>query len=75
VVPEAAVMRDGEERFVFVATAERRFERRDVRLGRSAGGYVEIADGVEVGDEVVVEGAFLLKSAAAEESLGGGHHH
>ncbi len=75
VVPEGAVVRDGEDLLVFVATAEHRYERREVRAGRRAGGYVEIAGEVEPGEAVVVEGAFLLKSALSKESLGGGHDH
>ncbi|MCP3960122.1 MAG: hypothetical protein GY719_19935 [bacterium] len=80
VVPEGALVRDGDDLFVFVAAGERRFERRDVRAGRKAGGDVEIlpeqgSEGIAPGDAVVVEGAFLLKSAAARESLGGGHDH
>ena len=75
VVPEGAVVRDGEEHLVFVAAGELRYERREIRIGRQAGGYVEVAGGIEPGDLVVVEGAFLLKSALSKESLGGGHEH
>jgi cobalt-zinc-cadmium efflux system membrane fusion protein len=80
VVPEGAVQRDGDTHFVFVAAPEpggisHRFERRDVRAGRRAGGWVEITGGLETGAEVVVEGAFVLKSAAAKDSLGEGHAH
>ena len=76
VVPEGAVIRDGDDRSVFVARGgEHRYERRDVRVGRRAGGYVEILRGLEVGEPVVVKGAFLLKSAASKDSLGGGHTH
>lgn len=75
VVPEGAVVRDGGEVLVFVAAGERRFERREIRIGRRAGGYVEVLAGIGAGDPVVVEGGFLLKSALAKESLGGGHEH
>jgi len=75
VVPESAVTRDGDESIIFIAAGERRFERREVHLGRRAGGYVEIVDGLEPDAEVVVEGVFLLKSAVSKESLGGGHQH
>lgn len=75
VVPEGAVVRDGEERFVFVAAGEHRFERREIHIGRQAGGYIEVTGAIEPGDSVVVEGAFLLKSALSKESLGGGHDH
>lgn len=75
VVPEGALVRDGGEQLVFIAAGERRFERREVLAGRRAGGQIEILDGVEAGESVVVEGAFLLKSALSKESLGGGHDH
>lgn len=75
VVPDGAVVRDGEEFVVFVAVGERRYERRDVRIGQASGGFVEILGGLELGELVVVEGSFLLKSAASKESLGGGHSH
>ena len=71
VVPEGAVVRDGDERLVFVATGDRRFERREVHAGRQAGSFVEILEGLDPGDSVVVEGAFLLKSALSKDSLGG----
>ncbi len=74
-VPQSAVARDGDELVVFVVTGANRFERREIRAGRRAGGWVELVDGPELGVEVVVEGSFLLKSAAAKESMGAGHHH
>lgn len=75
VVPEGALVRDGETSLVFVAVGERRFARREVQIGQKAGAFVEVLQGLEVGEPVVVEGAFLLKSAASKESLGGGHDH
>ena len=75
VVPEAAIARGGAERFVFVVAGEHRYERREVRLGREAGGDVEILEGVDTEDIVVVDGTFLLKSKLSEDSLGGGHAH
>ena len=80
VVPADAIVREGEEHLVFVAAGERRFVRREVRVGRRAGGLVEVFPqhpqaGLAPGDPVVVEGAFLLKSAMSKESLGGGHEH
>ena len=75
VVPESALVRDGEEQVVFVPVGERRFERRDVRIGKKSGGFIAVLDGLELGEAVVIEGAFLLKSAASKDSLGGGHSH
>lgn len=73
-VPRAAVQRDGAESVVFVRTGPGRFERREVAIGRIAGDLVEILGGLEPGDEVVTEGAFLLRSQASADQLGGHHH-
>jgi len=73
-VPEAAVQRDGGESIVFVAIGDNRFERRAIQPGATSGGFVEIMNGLEAGESVVVEGAFLLKSEASKESLGGHAH-
>jgi cobalt-zinc-cadmium efflux system membrane fusion protein len=73
-VPRAAVQRDGEESIVFVRTTPGRFERREVVLGRVTGELVEIVSGLAAGEEVVVEGAFLLRSQARADQLGGHHH-
>lgn len=75
VVPVAAVQRDGQESVVFVARGEFRFERREVTPGRTAGGWIELLEGLEPGEQVVVEGAFLLKSEAAKGEMGAGHAH
>lgn len=75
VVPVGAVQRDGEEFIVFVALGDNRFERHEVVVGRSAGGFAEILSGLDPEDTVVIEGAFLLKSEASKEQMGAGHEH
>lgn len=77
VVPEDAVVRRGEATLVFVPVAGdgARFEVRPVELGRSEGGWAEVAAGVEAGEEVVTTGAFFLESELARDELGGGHSH
>jgi len=47
---------------------------REVGRGRDLGGEVEVVSGLQAGETVVVEGAFLLK-AEAEKSRGEGEHH
>ena len=39
---------------------EGRFEPREVKLGRRGEGYTEIANGLEVGEEVVTSATFLI---------------
>jgi len=75
-VPAAALQRLAQGWCVFVPRPEGTFQVRPVGRGRDLSGTVEILSGLEAGDEVVVDGAFLLK-AQAEKSRGegAGHEH
>lgn len=73
-VPRTAVQRDGVESVVFVQTAPGRFERREIVLGRVTDDLAEVVSGLSEGDEVVTEGAFLIRSQASADQLGGHHH-
>ena len=75
VVPEAAIQREGEERIAFVQIRERTYEPRHLELGDASDGFVEVLAGIEPGEAVVVEGAFILRSEASKEAMGGGHSH
>ncbi|UCF66284.1 MAG: efflux RND transporter periplasmic adaptor subunit [Acidobacteriota bacterium] len=61
-VPESAVTRLGEQDYVFVRTGGGRFEARPVSLGRFNDTRYEIKQGVVPGEQVVVQGVFVLKS-------------
>ena len=74
VVPRDAVQRLGEAAIVFVRAGITRFERREVELGQVVGDLVEVRAGIAAGEEVVTEGAFLLRSEASSDDLGGHHH-
>lgn len=74
-VPTSAIQRDGDASIAFVAEGERRFERRVLTLGSGSDAYVEVLSGLKVGEQVVIDGAFLLKSEAAKETMGEGHSH
>jgi membrane fusion protein, heavy metal efflux system len=73
-VPAAALQRLQDGWVVFLPRGEDRFEVRPVGRGRDLGGEVEVVSGLQAGDRVVVEGAFLLK-AESEKSRGEGEHH
>jgi len=88
VIPEAAVVHEGERDFVFVRLGDHddhddhddagppaRFARRAVELGVLSGDDVEVLSGLEPGDAVVTAGAFTLESLARQGELGGGHSH
>lgn len=61
-VPEGAVIRIAGEDCVFVRTDERTYQARPVRIGRFDGSDYEILSGASVGEQVVIDGVFLLKS-------------
>jgi membrane fusion protein, copper/silver efflux system len=68
-VPETAVLPTGERHVVFVDLGEGRLAPREVRLGRRAGGYYEVLNGLRAGDQVVTSGNFVV---AAESRLRSG---
>jgi cobalt-zinc-cadmium efflux system membrane fusion protein len=74
-VPVAAVQKIEKEDVVFIAAGERRFERREVRVGRVSGGFAEILQGLEPGARVVTDGSFTLKSELSKGEMGEGHAH
>lgn len=66
-LPAEALIQDGREARVIVA-GDDAFVPTAVRVGRRADGLVEVLDGLQGGERVVVSGQFLLDS---EASLGG----
>ena len=61
-VPEAALQRDQDRTFVFVQRAAGEYEMREVQIGESNGTVTTILSGLNEGDPVVTQGAFILKS-------------
>ena len=60
--PESAVLHAGEHSYVFLEIGDGRFEPREVSLGSSRDGVVEIRSGLDPGDRIVVSGTFLIAS-------------
>ncbi|MEO8379630.1 MAG: efflux RND transporter periplasmic adaptor subunit [Acidobacteriota bacterium] len=73
-VPVAALQRVRDQWVVFIPKNDRTFEIRNVGRGRDLQGEVEVLTGLQPGQTVVIDGAFLLK-AEAEKAEGGGDHH
>lgn len=67
-VPRAAVIRTGVQDRVVRALGQGRFKSVAVRVGRSDGHYLEILEGLQAGDPVVVSAQFLLDSESAKTS-------
>ena len=59
-VPESAVLDSGTRQVVLVAAGEGRFQPRTVTLGVRGDGWVQVTDGIKLGDRVVVGANFLI---------------
>ena len=71
-IPKAAVLQDRGESVVFVRVNEQEFGRRVVHIAEQNDKHVHVLDGLTEGEEVVVAGAYLLKSELARQQEGGG---
>ena len=73
-VPVAALQRIENEWLVFLPKGQDTFEIRSVGRGRELGTEIEIVSGLKAGEQVVVEGAFLLKAEAEKARSEGSEH-
>ncbi len=71
-VPKDAVQWEGCCNVVFVREAIDRYRPRKVFIVGGSGPYYQITEGVRPGQEVVVDGAFLLKTELKKSSIGAG---
>jgi multidrug efflux pump subunit AcrA (membrane-fusion protein) len=75
-VPDQAIIRSGLRNIAVIAKGNGYFEPREVKTGRSAGGYTEITHGIMEGEDIVVSSQFLidaesnLRTAVAKMSSG-----
>ncbi len=74
-VPEEAVVRTGTRDLVFVVLPTH-VEPREVQLGESAGGWLQVNAGLQAGERVATNAQFLLDSESRiRASSGQGHSH
>lgn len=69
VVPRTAVAEIGHKPVVFVRQPDGDFDVHEVTLGEGALGKVEVLSGLREGEQVVVEGAFTVKSAVLKSTF------
>ena len=63
-VPASAVVREENAAYVFAQTTPNHFQRRDVTVGRTVDGSLEITKGLKEGDAIVSSNPLLLRAAA-----------
>lgn len=74
-VPSEALVQLQGDTIVFRRDADGGLVSVPVRTGEVVGGRTQILDGLKSGDQVVVKGAFALKSQLLKKEMGGGHGH
>jgi len=60
-VPAKALLSEDAKSYLFVASGERRFERRLVSAVPDGSGRMRVTDGLRTGDRIVTDGALLLR--------------
>ena len=65
IIPREALIRTGNDERVIISVGKGRFQPRDVTAGIESGEYIEIINGLKVGDKVVTSGQFLIDSEAS----------
>ena len=74
-IPRSAVYKIDGKPIAFVQEGDRKFEMRELKIVKSSSSYIEILEGLNIGEKVVTEGGFHLKSVFLKKELGGGHSH
>lgn len=64
VVPTKAIIQTGKENIVWIQESNNSFIAKAVQVGHTAQGYTQILAGLQEGDNVIVDGAFLLDAQA-----------
>jgi membrane fusion protein, heavy metal efflux system len=63
-VPEAAIVREGEQAHVWVVGAAGLLTERAIQTGRSSGALTEVRQGLAAGERIVTSGSLFIDSAA-----------
>jgi membrane fusion protein, heavy metal efflux system len=71
-IPRSAALHDEGSDFVFKHAKEDYYVRQAVKKGREFVSMVEILEGLEPGETIVTDGAFILKSDVLREKMGAG---
>ena len=71
-VPISAVTKEGGEQAAWVMGSDQTVSRRAVKIGEATGGQIEVLDGLQPGERIVVAGTMLLREGMKVRDLGDG---
>jgi cobalt-zinc-cadmium efflux system membrane fusion protein len=69
-VPDSSIQQIEGKSVVFIRTANKAFQKREVQTGIARSGYTEIRSGLNAGEQVVTQGSFVVKTAFLRNLLG-----
>lgn len=76
VVPEGALVEEGDQWVAFVQVGGETFQKRDIRTGVRDSGFVQVLDGLREGERVVTRGAYALRLSSVSGAIPAhGHTH
>ncbi|MBD66221.1 MAG: efflux transporter periplasmic adaptor subunit [Halobacteriovoraceae bacterium] len=64
VIPRTAIVDTGKRKVVWLQKAPKKYEAQEILTGFESEGYVEVKEGLKLGDQVVIDGNFLLDAQA-----------
>ncbi|MEW6004959.1 MAG: efflux RND transporter periplasmic adaptor subunit [Stygiobacter sp.] len=70
IIPTDAMVKEGNESYVFVVENDSTFTRRNVETGIEFAGMREVVSGLKKGEKIVSKGVFFLKSELLKETFG-----
>jgi multidrug efflux pump subunit AcrA (membrane-fusion protein) len=70
VISDKALQTEEDNQIVFVALNGNKFQKRAVKIGMEQRGRVQVLEGLKVGENVVTDGSFILKSEMLKGELG-----
>jgi cobalt-zinc-cadmium efflux system membrane fusion protein len=70
IIPTDALVKEGNESYVFIVENDSTFTRRNVETGIEFAGMREVVSGLKKGEKIVTKGVFFLKSELMKETFG-----
>ena len=64
VIPKSAVIDTGKRKIAWVKVTDKEFRAKAIRTGYESNNYIEVTQGLMDGEDVVIEGSFLLDAQA-----------
>ena len=74
-IPASAIIDEEIEQVVFIQIEGESFEKRSVKTGPAFGDWIAIRDGLNKDERIVTKGAYAVKLASANVSIGHAHVH